>query len=408
VRILHLSHGYPPALGGSELVMAELSRRLVARHGHAVCVVTTTAYNTEAFHDPRERTMAPGEELLDGVRVRRHRAFGGLARPLRRAQERAFRLELPGNGALRTLYDGPLAPGMLADALREPAELIGATAFPLLHMQLAVAAGRLRRLPTVLIGAIHPEDRWGYDRGSIYAAIRRARAYVAYTAYEAEHVLRRGADPSRVHVIAPGVDADALAGGDGGAVRRQLGVPAGAPLIGFVGQVAAHKGVDDLVRALPAVLAAAPEAWLVVAGGSTGHLPALRAAVAALDDAARGRVRFLLDFAPERKRDVLAAFDVFASPSGYESFGLTFVEAWAAGLPVIGCRAGAVPSVVEDGVDGLLVPYHAVPELASALLALLGDEALRARLAAAGRARALERYSWDGAAAALDALYRSV
>ena len=89
--------------------------------------------------------MRAGEEIRAGVRVRRHRADPRFAPKLRRAQELAFRLRLPGNGALRTVYDGPLAPGMLRDAAHEPADVIGATAFPLLHMQFAVAAARARR-----------------------------------------------------------------------------------------------------------------------------------------------------------------------------------------------------------------------------------------------------------------------
>ena len=131
----------------------------------------------------------------------------------------------------------------------------------------------------------------------------------------------------------------------------------------------------------------------------------MRAHVAALPPAHRARVRELLDVPPERKADVLAAFDVFASPSGYESFGLTFLEAWSAGLPVVGCRAGAIPSVVRHGETGLLVGYRQPAELASTLLELLDDEPLRRRLAEAGRCEARERYSWERSTDRLEALY---
>ena len=61
---------------------------------------------------------------------------------------------------------------------------MGATAFPLLHMQFAVGAARARRVPVALIGAIHPDDRWGFDRKTIARAVRMSDAYVAYTTYE--------------------------------------------------------------------------------------------------------------------------------------------------------------------------------------------------------------------------------
>jgi glycosyltransferase involved in cell wall biosynthesis len=407
VRILHLSHAYPPAVGGSETVICEFSERL-ARRGHDVCVVTTTGFNTAAFREPGRPTMRAGEEWRGGVRVRRHRADPRLAPRLRRAQELAFRFRLPGNGALRTVYDGPLAPGMLRDAASQPADVIGATAFPLLHMQFAVAAARARKVPSVLLGALHPDDRWGFDRVPIRRAIGQADAYVAYTEFERDHVERMGVPPDRIHVIPPGVDAATLEGGDGAALREEVGVPADAPLIGFVGQLGGHKGVDDLVAAMRLVWQHEPDAFLLVAGASTPFLPTIEKAVRLLPAARRLRVRFLLDFDQVHKRDVLAALDVFASPSGYESFGLTFVEAWAAGLAVVGCRSGAVPTVVEHGRDGLLVGYKTVPELGGALVELLDDEPFRRRLAAAGRAKALELYDWERSTGLVEGLYAGV
>ncbi len=407
MRILHLSHGYPPAIGGSETVICEFSERLV-RRGHDVCVVTTTGYNTTAFREPGRPTMRAGEEWREGVRVRRHRADPRVAPRLRRAQALAFRLRLPGNGALRTIYDGPLAPGMLRDAAREPADVIGATAFPLLHMQFAVAAARSRRIPSVLLGALHPDDRWGFDRAPIRRAIAMADAYVAYTEFERDHVEHIGAAPDRIHVIPPGVDAATIVGGDGPGLREEMGVPAEAPLIGFVGQLGGHKGVDDLVAAMRLVWKYQPDAFLLIAGATTPYLATIEKAVRLLPAARRSRVRFLLDFDRRRKRDVLAALDVFASPSGYESFGLTFVEAWAAGLAVVGCRSGAIPTVVDHGSNGILVGYRAVPELAGALIELLDDEPFRRRLALAGRAKAQEHYDWDRSTGLLEDLYERI
>lgn len=141
--------------------MAEVSKRLVDVHGHEVCVSTSTGFTTRPFRERGAPQMAPGETLVDGVRVRRHRPDPRLSRALRSAQHRAFRLRLPGSGALRTLYDGPVSAGMAADVMREPADVIGATSFPLLHMQYAVWSGKARGIPVALWGAVHPEDGLG-------------------------------------------------------------------------------------------------------------------------------------------------------------------------------------------------------------------------------------------------------
>jgi glycosyltransferase involved in cell wall biosynthesis len=406
VRILHLCHGYPPATGGSEVLIAELSRRLARDYGHDVTVVTTTAYTTAAFRRRGEPVMAPGEETDDGVRVRRHQADPRLAPRIERLQFGAHRWRLPLNGVLRTVYDGPLAPGMLRDACTLPADVIGATAFPLLHMYAAVAAGRARRVPTVLWGAVHPEDRWGYDRGLIRRAIAAGDAYAANTTYERDHLVAWGIEPERIAVIGPGIDARDYDGAEGSAARGLLGIPLDEPVVGFLGQIGERKGIADLVRAMPLVWRVVPEAWLVLAGGRTAFVDRVQEIVREeLAPAQRSRVKLLIDVAPGDKAGLLRSFDVFASPSGFESFGITYVEAWATSRPVIGCRAGAVPSVVSHGEDGLLVGYGSPSELAGAIVELLLDAPLAARLGAAGRRKALERHTWQRSVARLDDLY---
>jgi glycosyltransferase involved in cell wall biosynthesis len=81
---------------------------------------------------------------------------------------------------------------------------------------------------------------------------------------------------------------------------------------------------------------------------------------------------------------------VFCLPSVQEGFGIVFLEAMAAGKPIVAARAAAVPEVVRDGVDGLLVEPRDPAALARALARLRDDEALRARLAASGAARVEE------------------
>jgi glycosyltransferase involved in cell wall biosynthesis len=92
--------------------------------------------------------------------------------------------------------------------------------------------------------------------------------------------------------------------------------------------------------------------------------------------------------------DVRSAFldaDVFCLPSLQEGFGIAFVEAMAAGLPIVAVRAGAVPEVVEDGVTGLLVPPSDPSAVAGAIIRLLDDREARFRMGEEGTRRA-ERF----------------
>ena len=117
-------------------------------------------------------------------------------------------------------------------------------------------------------------------------------------------------------------------------------------------------------------------------------------------------VRFVSGLSDTELAEVVGSAEVACVPSLYEGFSLPTVEAMACGTPLVVSRAGAIPEVVgEDGVCADLVTPGDVQELAHALGALLDDPDRRARMGAAGRRRALERYSWRAVAEATAAAY---
>ena len=117
---------------------------------------------------------------------------------------------------------------------------------------------------------------------------------------------------------------------------------------------------------------------------------------------------YLLNVSDEVRRDALAAASVYAQPSRTDSFGIAYLEAWCYGAPVVGARAGGVPAVIDDGENGLLVPFGDVGALAGALERLLRDGALARRLGASGRAKVLRELTWDAAYGRARAFYRDL
>jgi glycosyltransferase involved in cell wall biosynthesis len=155
------------------------------------------------------------------------------------------------------------------------------------------------------------------------------------------------------------------------------------PLVVSVGRLKAPKDFDTLVRALALLPAGRRRATIV---GDGPDRPAL-------EDAARA-LGVDLELAGERDDvpELLAGSTVFVLSSRSEGMPISILEAMAAGLPVVASRVGGVPELVEDGVTGLLVPPGDARALADALGRLDADPELRARLGAAGRARAAERF----------------
>jgi len=407
MKCLHVVHTYSPAIGGTQWLFKNISERLVSQYGDEVTVFTTTAYTNRLFWDPREPSLPAGEELVNGVRVRRFPVFNRLNWLRLNAARVAHKLRLPGEDWLRGLYFGPIVPGLARAVATSGADVVVASAFPLLHMHAALRGGHRAELPVVFAGALHPSDLWGFDRPMIYRTIRQVDAYIAYTGYERDYLLNRGILSERVAVIGPGVDAEAFARADGNAVRSRYGW-GDAPVVALVGQQAEHKRIDLMLAAMRRVWQVLPDARLLIAGARTPYSVHVDELLDDLPSEQREAVSIVNDFREADKPALICACDLLVLPSSHESFGIVFLEAWACGKPVVGARVGAIPSVIDAGVDGLLARYGDDGDWARAIVELLSDPARRARMGEAGRKKVLAHYTWDVVTASFRSVYEQV
>lgn len=161
------------------------------------------------------------------------------------------------------------------------------------------------------------------------------------------------------------------------------------------------KGIDEVLQAVHRLQAHRPELIYTIVGEGDDR-PRLERVVRelGLDD----RVEFLGRVGDDELTSIYDSCDIFAMPSAQEGFGLVFLEAMAAGKPVIGALAGGIPEVVEHGRTGLLVDYGDVDGLALAIDRLAADGDLRSRLGRAGRARFISAFTEEAASARLLAL----
>ncbi|MCX5043761.1 glycogen synthase [Aldersonia sp. NBC_00410] len=225
-------------------------------------------------------------------------------------------------------------------------------------------------------------------------------------------------DPARVHVVHNGIDTQAWHGGPPADGQRQvldeLGVRRDAPIAAFVGRITRQKGVQHL---LAAAREFDPDIALVFCAGApdTPEIEAeVRAGVAELAQL-RDNVYWVREMLPtEQIREIVSAADVFICPSVYEPLGIVNLEAMAAETAVVASDVGGIPEVVEDGVTGALVHYDPADTdayehaLARAVNEVAGDRERAATMGRAGRARAIEDFSWAEIARQTVAIYSDV
>ncbi|HSV64822.1 MAG TPA: glycosyltransferase family 4 protein [Mycobacteriales bacterium] len=378
-RTLVVTNDFPPRPGGIQAFVHQLALRQPA----GSVVVYASTYDGAAAFDaaqPFDVVRYPTGLLLPTPDVLRR------ARAIARAE------------GCETVWFGAAAPlGLLARGLR--------------------AAGARR-----LVASTHGhETGWAMLPGARQLLRRIARDVdvVTYLGEYTRTLLARGLgqrDPGQqeqgrraaLERVPPGVDTGTfhpgLAGTDGAAVRRRLGL-ADRPTVVCVSRLVPRKGQDVLVRALPAIRARVPDAALLVVGGGP-DLPRLRRLAAGLEVA--DHVVFTGAVPWEELPAHYAAGQVFAMPCrtrraglDVEGLGIVYLEASAVGLPVVAGGSGGAPDAVLPGQTGYVVNGRAVGEVAARVGDLLANPDRAAAMGRRGRAWVEAEWRWDVQAARL-------
>ncbi|MBI4400194.1 MAG: glycosyltransferase family 4 protein [Nitrospirae bacterium] len=381
MRILVLTPAFLPVVGGAELALFEVYRRLAKRH--EVCLVTPVPspalLRDQATKDYDGLVPFSVERYKDRISfmgIPGHRWTGGMIPPFSLSAVAAIR-----QAARR--FD----PDVLNVHYLMPTGLAGVVAEWGLGVPTVVTMNG-RDVPGPGVPVLW---RW-WQR-----ALLRLVTDVTFGSRYCQTALFGEARP-RGQVVYNGVEIPPPSG-DGASVRQVLGIPAGEPLIFALQRLGPEKRVDVLLYALRHCRDRAGAGILVIGGQGPeeGRLRSL-AKKLEIDE----QVRFVGYIPQDRLASYFLACDLFAFHSTFETFGIVVAQAMSYGRAVVTVRNTALPEVLGDG--GVLVETGDGPAFGDALVRLIHDEALRRRLGEAGRARAEALFNWDRIAAQYEAV----
>ena len=256
----------------------------------------------------------------------------------------------------------------------------------------------LRLLPRLVVST------WGSDvvqrdprKTRLYPyLLSHARQLTATSQYLARITAGYLRTPRPISVIPFGIDPQRFTPGEQPSANKRIGT---------LRHLEANYGIDVLIEAVPLLLASDREIRIAI-GGAGSLRSTFEHRIHELEIGAHVALRGRIAHA-----EVLAflrSLVVFAMPSRAEAFGVAALEAQACGVPVVASHVGGLPEVVRDGETGLLVPPEQPQALASALLKLIEDPQLRARMGQAGREWVRDRYDWRTNVEQMLEVYRQV
>lgn len=367
-----MKRGYAP-VGGSESLCFQFATRLAVR-GHDVRVVCAWPSAREhAKWQLDQRGAVVGED---------HRVFRHRGVEVVQVKPRGGLLGLAADAT--TLVD--LMRGEVLERYAQDRDLIHNVGREYLGSTLDVAEEL--GIPIVLTPLAHPGQFHGGDAPSDFARYQRATAITTMTEWERGWYIDHAIQPSRV--VTTGMGPNAARSSDGATFRATHGIPAGAPIVLYIGRKERYKGYIQLLDAAEPVWRRYPDTRFVFIG-IDGFYSTF------FDDFARYRDERIIDIdlaSQAMKAAALDACDLFAMPSRHETFGLGYLEAWIHERPVIGGDIPPLREVIDHGVDGLLVRQRA-EDVGDAILELLDDAKMRRAMGVAGSAKVTERWDWD-------------
>jgi len=382
VKVLLLSHCFPPAPDGGSITFGYLKRAL-KKGGIETEVLTSNCFSSDDFVKRSQSLVVPRREEKDGLLINRLPVF--------RQGRRAFWLmeKILGKGVWSLFAKGPIFKNFGVLFEKREVDWVVAGLFPTLASFWGYWVAKRNGAKFALVPGFHFQDK-EHDNPYLFKLLKKVDLIFCFTNWEKKYYRFLGVEKERLVVIGNVVD-DFLFEHN----LKKVGSFPKTPMVLYLGSKAAHKRVEFLLEAMERVWGENRKVRLTIAGPETLHSQEIKKRIKKLKPSLREKITYLGKVSEKKKISLLDSCMVLVNPSKAESFGLVFVEAWARKKPVIGADLPVLKELIKSGENGWLFKKDSVADLADQILKTISSPKLAVKAGENGYNKVVKKYTFE-------------
>ncbi len=397
-RCLLIVHRFYPFVGGAERLFLRWAQEL-KKLNYRVDVFTTNVWDNDFFHLRERRYIKQTKQIVGNVFISRFRIFhppnkNNLLKLFSKLSIKYLKYVI---GLPYIFLPGYYVHMFYLKLIPNKYDFVLAGVYP--HYYLiypALVYAKSKNIPFICVPLMHfgePNSKESFElffNDRSREILAKSNLILTQTKMEKEKLVKYGYDRGKIITSGIGVDVNKVAGGNGTKFREKYNI--GGPMVLQISTQTHDKGSHHIVEAMKIIWGKKFNVKLVLIGQILKDFEdyILQQEVDVFENT------IILNYiAEQEKKDALDGCDIFVMASKSESFGVTYSEAWLYKKPVIGAFCSGVTELIEDGINGYLVPFGDKGMLSEYIVKLLGDKNLRNKMGTRGHHKVINSYTWQ-------------
>ncbi|MGB5912308.1 MAG: glycosyltransferase family 4 protein [Promethearchaeia archaeon] len=426
-KILYLPTRYYPAISGAEFYLQRMAEILSSKYKYSIDIFTSDGIDFKSLRDSKGKVIKSNDKYFNSVNklnINRYSVnyYNSLNDKIKKIKNiPAYKiLDISDNSLKEYLKNGPYLYDLIKFFLNDQNlnyDLIHTTFFPYFNLIISLILGKLTNKPTICTPFFHFSNP-RYLNSDLLSVLKKFDKLIACTNLEKKKLTTLLEIPkSSIEVIPMGVDYEKF--NEKPKINKELynfkqkffkHNEKKFRMVLFCGYKNYEKGAISILKAIPFIIETYSKIYFVFIGPST------TAFNRELSKIRKMKNLRIINLTPDNligyyDKKKLAAFretDLYVMPSRSDAFGISFLEAWASGKPVIGANIGATPEVIRNNIDGLLVEFDNPIDIAEKVIYLLKKKRTKKALGTQGKKKVLESHKWEAIAKKTNELYQKL